>query len=134
MAKKKSSKSSGKLFLVLFIIAFVLVLHLLRQLEIKEKELTGFKNKETQKQSTKQNINLMEEKQQLNVRIQIKENLEKIVGRKPKMADGWFISDIKFIEADKVKISYEDGHEAGEMLITVIDPLNYQTWIKAEKQ
>ena len=49
------------------------------------------------------------------------------------MADKWFLSNIIFKEDNTVTIFYEDGHEAGELSIRVLEPSDYRTWKKTEK-
>ncbi|OGF52708.1 MAG: hypothetical protein A2044_03120 [Candidatus Firestonebacteria bacterium GWA2_43_8] len=141
MAKKKSSKSSSKYaLLVLFIVAFVTIIYLLGQLDIKDKELRKYRNNgteeqlpEKEKQFKKEKLPVLSEKQELSARKEIKENLESLVGRRPKIADKWFLSDIKFKEGNTVTIFYEDGHEAGDISLKVAEPSDYKTWRKLEK-
>ncbi|OGF45926.1 MAG: hypothetical protein A2231_04505 [Candidatus Firestonebacteria bacterium RIFOXYA2_FULL_40_8] len=143
MAKKKSKKSSSvNMSLILFIIAFIAVIFLLGQLEIKEKELRKYKKadvqeqaqeKEAQNKIKKEKIPVLTEKQELLAKRQIKENLETIIGRKPKMADKWFLSNIVFKEENLVTVFYEDGHEAGELSMKVLEPSDYKSWKRLEK-
>lgn len=141
MPKKKAGKSkkSNNLLLVFFIVAVVTVLYMAKELQEKDKQLKQFKagagsaNTTEDRQSdtvfpVKKHI--LTKEQEIAARKQIKDNLEAIIGQKPKMADKWFLSDIKFKDNGTVTLFYEDGHEAGEIVLKITDPANYTTWQK----
>lgn len=141
MPKKKtaSRNKSNKLLPVFLIVAIVTVLYLASQLQEKDRQLKQLRNNSVSENTEDKKRgdllpvvkkHVLNKEQETAARNQIKDNLEVLVGRKPKMADKWFLSDIKFKDNGTVTLFYEDGHEAGEITFKIIEPANSGSWQK----
>ncbi|MCX5776088.1 MAG: hypothetical protein NTX32_00410 [Candidatus Firestonebacteria bacterium] len=143
MTKQKGSRSkASNIFYLLFIIAAVTVLFLLGQVEIKEKEIKILKEKQVAEKSKttgaaaqirKENSAVLTKELEAVARKEIIENIEALVGRKPKIAGGWFLSDIKFTDNGIVTIFAEDGHEAEVVSLAIVKPSDFRTWRRVKK-
>ena len=49
----------------------------------------------------------------------IDKNIGIIVSDKPKLGGNWFVTQIRFLAPDMVRVHYEDGHTAGVLVLEI---------------
>ncbi|MEI7905476.1 MAG: hypothetical protein WCI43_08710 [Candidatus Firestonebacteria bacterium] len=130
MAKKKSGGNNFQL--TLLILAIVVIFILVAQLQEKDKKinlLTGrTPTAEKRGENTSKSGKPIADKEKIKKIAET--NLEKLVGREKKSGENWFIDEIRFLNDDLVRISYEDGHTVNNITFKIVDQNDCGTWLK----